>query len=187
MKFELLHSYNSKILTVGDRKCKLQDGQTFKVCTYNTLPSRVQFDLFMNGKVDNEEALIGSWIIDPFKSATFERGTKSTSLFTFKVNDKGVNLNDLIRTDEDNWGLVSARFRNEEELSYNSDDYDNNVIYRGYKTSKSGIVGSGESKQEFGVTNSIKKYGTLDEIYAVRLIETKFVSINVSAPSYSYP
>lgn len=189
MKFEIVDS-NGRVLTpIGDRVVELLDDETFRVRVYNNKPTRVQLDLYMNGKVGNPKALVASLILSPFSGGEIERGETNYDKFTFKAK-KETNLSQLIATSEDDWGLVSVRFRDEyqpikqQQESFSRNCFESLSVTKG---STGGIVGSGYSNQEFGTTQPISVFGTYDQIFAYRLHEKKYRPLQVPVPNYIYP
>ena len=191
--FEIIH--NNKVVSVNsNRIVELPDDATFAIKIFNNLRSRLEMSLYLNGKVGNKNAFVGCFIIEPNKSATIERGVNSNSLFTFKAKNSDVNLSEIISTEQSDWGLVSARFRNEafsfeeEGLTEYCDNTKEFMALRSVKgISTGGIVGSGHSNQVFNRAEPIFKYGDLDMIYAVRINLKKYTSLTDNIPHYNYP
>ena len=189
MRVEIIDSKGNSVKPINDRVIELLDDETFKARVYNNRPTRVQLDLYMNGKVDNPNALVASLILAPFSGGEIERGETNHDQFTFKAK-KETNLNQLIATSEDDWGLVCVRFRDE----YQSIKQQQPVLYRESfesfcvdKDSTGGIVCSGYSNQEFGTTHPIKMFGSYDQIFAYRLHEKKYRPLQAFIPNYIYP
>jgi|NOAtaT_6_FD_contig_91_1680153_length_3324_multi_2_in_0_out_0_4 hypothetical protein len=186
MRFEIVNS-KGKVVTPINRVIELLDDETFKVRVYNNIYTRVQLDLYMNGKVGNKKAWVSSLILSPFSGGEIERGLKSHSQFTFKAK-RETDLSQIISTEEDDWGLVCVRFRDEyfqqkEDFSFSKESLKSLSVTN---RSTGGVVGSGYSDQEFGTTHPITKYGSYDEIFAYRLHEKKYTSLE-SVPNYNYP
>lgn len=186
MKFNLVSNKKEPFLD-NNRVVEMKDNQVFEIKVHNPLPRRLQIDIFMNGKVGDETAFVGSFILLPSQDSFIKRGVNSKAEFTFKTN-KELDLTKLINTSENDWGLVSIRFRDED---LNIQQYKSYNIRSGVKScSLGGIVGGQDSSQVFITTTSIEEYGNVDEIYAVRIIEKKNKFSNLSEksiPYYDYP
>lgn len=197
-KFYVLNQDNSIIYPNDNGHVALKHDTTFKLKINNPLPVRMQIDLYLNGKVGDTQAFIGSWILLPYQKATLETYKDDGEKFTF-VRKGSSEFSETVAhfVSDDDYGRVSVWFRSEEEpeqvlKSINSGirgcslstDYDGT---KGVNYNAGGIALSGSSDQKFGTAKPISKYGDISVIYDVRLVEQKITSLYSSVmPKHTY-
>jgi hypothetical protein len=197
-KFYILKQDNSIVYPNDKGHVALKHADVFKIKINNPLPVRMQIDVFLNGKVDDEQAFIGAWILSPFQGATLETYKSGGEQFTF-VRKGSTEFKETVENfvSDDDYGRVSIWFRSEQEqpqISFKlqsksaggirgcslsaSDDY--NTKDATYNAG--GIALSGSSNQTFGTTKAITRWGDVNVIYDVRLVEQKITSLYSNRP-----
>jgi hypothetical protein len=206
-RFYILKQDNSIVYPNDKGHVALKHEDVFKIKVNNPLPVRMQIDVYLNGKVGDEQAFIGAWILSPFQEATLETYKSNGEQFTF-VRKDSTEFSETVApfVSDDDYGRVSVWFRSEEQqhqtfskldnlrsgekglTSYSDDDYHGSLggeTTRGYNAG--GIALSGSSNQQFGTTDPITKWGDVNVIYDVRLVEQKITSLySLMVPKHSY-
>ena len=195
-RFSVLDANNKTLKENDNRHVLIKDKETFKLKFYNNYNVRTQIDVYMNGKVGDDKALIGSWILKEGQAAIIETNKNSGQLFTFlKMNSlEFFSEIEAYVKEEANWGLVSVRFRTENDYNsevkrgFSKENKLESTRSKGISYDAGGIALSGSSDQEFGTTHAITSWGPIDTIYAIRLVENKINSLYSKAiPEYKYP
>lgn len=207
-KFYILKEDNSIVYPNDKGHVALKHGTTFKLKINNPLPVRMQIDVYLNGKVGDKQAFIGAWILSPFQEATLETYKSGGEQFTF-VRKGSTEFSETVApfVSDDDYGRVSVWFRSEQEetsfklnstksvggirgcsLSAGYDDYGSlGGDTKELSYNAGGVALSGSSNQTFGTTNKITRYGDVNVIYDVRLVEKTVTSLYSSAvPKHSY-
>jgi hypothetical protein len=206
-KFYILKQDNSIVYPNDKGHVALKHEDVFKIKVNNPLPVRMQIDVYLNGKVGDEQAFIGAWILRPFQEATLETYKSNGEQFTF-IRKSSVEFKETVQdfVDNDDYGRVSVWFRSEQEqpqtffklnsprsgekglTSYSEDDYPGSLSGETTKSyNAGGIALSGSSNQQFGTTTPITRWGDVNVIYDVRLVEQKITSLYSSVvPKHSY-
>lgn len=164
-----------------DRHVALPNNTYFSILLKNNYNTRVQADIYLNGRVGNDKAFVGSWILSRGQSGSIETYKSKGEKFIFTVDD-----NSFIGAafDSKDWGLVSVRFRTEA--------FEQEVKFKGFDTitrsGSKGVIGLGEqSSQTFGSATPITQYGNTDYIKSVRLVQKTEVKPINYIPEYNYP
>ena len=206
-KFYVLKEDNSIVYPNYRGHVALKHEEVFKIKINNPLPVRMQIDVYLNGKVGDDNAFIGSWILSPFQEVTLETYKTGGEQFTFVRKDSS-DFSETVApyVSDDDYGRVSVWFRSEDgpqegikNVLYSNkrsgikgcslsadDDYPSSLGGESYNAG--GIALSGSSNQQFGNTHSITKWGDVNVIYDVRLVEQKITSLyanNLPAHTYS--
>jgi hypothetical protein len=204
-RFYILKQDNSIVYPNDKGHVALKHEDVFKIKVNNPLPVRMQIDVYLNGKVGDEQAFIGAWILRPFQEAILETYKSNGDQFTF-IRKSSVEFKETVENfvDNDDYGRVSVWFRSEQEqpqMSFKlqsrsaggikgcslsaSDDYSENT--KGATYNAGGIALSSSSNQTFGTAKTITRWGDVNVIYDVRLVEQKITSLYSSAvPKHSY-
>lgn len=203
-KFYILKQNNSIVYPNDKGHVALKHEDVFKIKVNNPLPVRMQIDVYLNGKVGDDKAFIGSWILFPFQEATLETYKTGGEHFTF-VRKASVEFNETVTpyVSDDDYGRVSVWFRSEDgpqegikNVLYSNkrsgikgcslstdDNYPSSLGGESYNAG--GVALSGSSNQQFGTTNKITRYGDVNVIYDVRLVENKITSLH-TVPKHNY-
>ena len=206
-KFYILKQNNSIVYPNDKGHVALKHEDVFKIKVNNPLPVRMQIDVYLNGKVGDDKAFIGSWILSPFQEATLETYKTGGEQFTFVRKDSS-DFSETVApyVSDDDYGRVSVWFRSEDgpqegikNVLYSNkrssikgcslstdNDYPSSLGGEGYNAG--GVALSGSSNQQFGTTHPITKWGDVNVIYDVRLVEQKITSLyanNLPAHTYS--
>jgi hypothetical protein len=206
-RFYILKQDNSIVYPNDKGHVALKHEDVFKIKVNNPLPVRMQIDVYLNGKVGDEQAFIGAWILRPFQEATLETYKSGGEQFTF-VRQGSSEFKETVAPfiSDDDYGRLSVWFRSEQEqpqtfsklnnlrsgekglTSYSEDDYPGSLSGETTKSyNAGGIALSGSSNQTFGTTKPITRWGDVNVIYDVRLVEQKITSLYSSAvPKHSY-
>ena len=204
-KFYILKQNNFIVYPNDKGHVALKHEDVFKIKINNPLPVRMQIDVYLNGKVGDDNAFIGSWILSPFQEVTLETYKTGGEQFTFVRKDSS-DFSETVApyVSDDDYGRVSVWFRSEDgpqegikNVLYSNkrsgikgcslsadDDYPSSLGGESYNAG--GIALSGSSNQQFGTTHSITKWGDVNVIYDVRLVEQKITSLYGSVPKHSY-
>jgi hypothetical protein len=203
-KFYILKQDNSIVYPNDMSHVALKHEDVFKIKINNPLPVRMQIDVYLNGKVGDEQAFIGAWILSPFQGVTLETYKSNGEQFTF-VRKSSSEFKETVENfvSDDDYGRVSIWFRSEQEQPQTpfklqsksaggirgcslsaSDDYSENTKSATYNAG--GIALSGSSNQRFGTTTPITRWGDVNVIYDVRLVEQKITSLYSSVPKHTY-
>jgi hypothetical protein len=204
-KFYILKQNNFIVYPNDKGHVALKHEDVFKIKINNPLPVRMQIDVYLNGKVGDDRAFIGNWILSPFQEVTLETYKTGGEQFTFVRKDSS-DFSETVApyVSDDDYGRVSVWFRSEDgpqegikNVLYSNkrsgikgcslsadDDYPSSLGGESYNAG--GIALSGSSNQQFGTTHSITKWGDVNVIYDVRLVEQKITSLYGSVPKHSY-
>lgn len=203
-KFYILKQNNSIVYPNDKGHVALKHEDVFKIKINNPLPVRMQIDVYLNGKVGDDKAFIGNWILSPFQEVTLETYKTGGEQFTFVRKDSS-DFSETVApyVSDDDYGRVSVWFRSEDGpqegiknvlysnkrssikgCSLNTDnDYPGSLGGESYNAG--GVALSGSSNQQFGTTNKITRYGDVNVIYDVRLVENKITSLH-TVPKHNY-
>lgn len=204
-KFYVLNQDNNIVYPNDNGHVALKHDTTFKLKINNPLPVRMQIDVYLNGKVGDKQAFIGSWILSPYQEGTLETYKSDGEKFTF-VRKGSSEFSETVApfVSDDDYGRVSVWFRSEEEpeqvlkslgggirgcsLSTGYEEYGNlGGNTKGVNYNAGGIALSGSSDQKFGTAKPISKYSDISVIYDVRLVEKTVTSLYSSVvPEHSY-
>lgn len=203
-KFYILKQNNSIVYPNDKGHVALKHEDVFKIKVNNPLPVRMQIDVYLNGKVGDDKAFIGNWILSPFQEVTLETYKTGGEQFTFVRKDSS-DFSETVApyVSDDDYGRVSVWFRSEDgpqegikNVLYSNkrssikgcslssdDDYPGSLGGESYNAG--GITLSGFSNQQFSTTNKITRYGDVNVIYDVRLVENKITSLH-TVPKHNY-
>jgi hypothetical protein len=203
-KFYILKQNNSIVYPNDKGHVALKHEDVFKIKVNNPLPVRMQIDVYLNGKVGDDRAFIGNWILSPFQEVTLETYKTGGEQFTFVRKDSS-DFSETVApyVSDDDYGRVSVWFRSEDgpqegikNVLYSNkrssikgcslssdDDYPGSLGGESYNAG--GITLSGFSNQQFSTTNKITRYGDVNVIYDVRLVENKITSLH-TVPKHNY-
>lgn len=204
-KFYVLKEDNSIVYPNDQGHVALKHEDVFKLKINNPLPVRMQIDMYLNGKVGDKQAFIGSWILTPFQEATLETYKSGGEQFTF-VRKGSSEFSETVApfVSDDDYGRVSVWFRSEQEqpqmfklqsksaggirgCSLSTGVKDCSLGGNDNPYNAGGIALSGSSNQQFGTAKPITKWGDVSEIYDVRLVEKTVTSLySPSVPKHSY-
>jgi hypothetical protein len=203
-KFYILKQNNSIVYPNDKGHVALKHEDVFKIKVNNPLPVRMQIDVYLNGKVGDDKAFISNWILSPFQEVTLETYKTGGEQFTFVRKDSS-DFSETVApyVSDDDYGRVSVWFRSEDgpqegikNVLYSNkrssikgcslssdDDYPGSLGGESYNAG--GITLSGFSNQQFSTTNKITRYGDVNVIYDVRLVENKITSLH-TVPKHNY-
>jgi hypothetical protein len=203
-KFYILKQNNSIVYPNDKGHVALKHEEVFKIKVNNPLPVRMQIDVYLNGKVGDDKAFISNWILSPFQEVTLETYKTGGEQFTFVRKDSS-DFSETVApyVSDDDYGRVSVWFRSEDgpqegikNVLYSNkrssikgcslssdDDYPGSLGGESYNAG--GITLSGFSNQQFSTTNKITRYGDVNVIYDVRLVENKITSLH-TVPKHNY-
>jgi hypothetical protein len=142
--------------------------------------------------------------LSPFQEVTLETYKTGGEQFTFVRKDSS-DFSETVApyVSDDDYGRVSVWFRSEDgpqegikNVLYSNkrssikgcslssdDDYPGSLGGESYNAG--GITLSGFSNQQFSTTNKITRYGDVNVIYDVRLVENKITSLH-TVPKHNY-